>query len=184
MREKMNRKLCAIVVLMLTLSPTSVAFGQQADATIVTSAAQYHLGDKDQILMKVNVWGYVQKPGQYVVPRNTDLISLISFAGGPIDGADLAKVSIIRGGDQSLAYNNGHDATNGRSQKVPIIEANVKESLKTGEIWNIPILQAGDTVMIPQSRGHKIKGFFGLNSMFSVIAAFASVVVIMDRLAN
>lgn len=179
----MNRKLCAIVVLMLTLSPMSVAFGQQADATIVNSAAQYHLGDKDQILMTVNVWGYVQKPGQYVVPRNTDLISLISFAGGPIDGADLAKVSIIRGGEQSLAYN-GHDATNGRSQKVPIIEANVKESLKTGEIWNIPILQAGDTVLIPQSRGHKIKGFFGLNSMFSVIAAFASVVVIMDRLAN
>ena len=46
--------------------------------------AQYFLGTDDQLLIKVNVWGFVAKPGQYLVPSGTDLISLISFAGGPM----------------------------------------------------------------------------------------------------
>jgi len=46
--------------------------------------------------MLVNVWGYVQKPGRYEVPSSTDLIQLISYAGGPTEYADMQEVQLTR----------------------------------------------------------------------------------------
>jgi protein involved in polysaccharide export with SLBB domain len=38
--------------------------------------------------MQVNIWGFVKNPGRYEVPSSTDLIQLISFAGGPVQYAE------------------------------------------------------------------------------------------------
>lgn len=149
-------------------------------------ASQYYLGEKDEILMNVNVWGFVKRPGQYMVPRHTDLISLISFAGGPVEGADLKHVVIVRGGQLVEAtYNtDSYNAANAPESKVPILNVNVKEHLERGEISKIPVLQANDTIIVSQSSGHKVSKFFGFNSMFGVITAMASVALIVDRLSR
>jgi NADH:ubiquinone oxidoreductase subunit F (NADH-binding) len=47
--------------------------------------------------MEVNLWGYVRNPGRYEVPISTDLVELLSFAGGPTQGASLDDVKIVRG---------------------------------------------------------------------------------------
>lgn len=44
----------------------------------------------------MNIWGFVQKPGRYEVASSTDLIQLISFAGGPADYAKMDEVKITR----------------------------------------------------------------------------------------
>lgn len=141
-------------------------------------AARYYLGDRDQILININVWGYVQKPGQYLVPRKTDLISLISFAGGPREGANLSEVTIVRAGRIETDTGTGQ---NGKDGKVPILTVDIKHSLQSGEVSKIPLLQAGDTVMLSESGGSKFQKFLGFNSILSVIAATASIALIIDR---
>src|SRR3990172_4003904 len=166
----MLNKIVIFSFLSLVIFISDAAFSQdEAASGLLNRASQYHLGDKDQILMNVNVWGYIRRPGQYVVPRHTDLISLLSFAGGPIDGANLGKVRIIRAGealagDHSTNGNNGETGTDGGNGHVPIIEVNVKKYTELGTAKEIPILQAGDTVILPQTFGNKFESFLGLNS--------------------
>ena len=77
----------------------------------------------------------VKKPGLYIVPDNTDLLTLISSAGGPTENAKLSKIRIIRTteeGDQ-------------------VIWVNMKTYLETGDPDLIPVLKPGDTVVVSGS---------------------------------
>ena len=171
------------LILLLALVQTGVAQDVSLPSP-VSGAAQYTLGDKDQILMSVNVWGFVSKPGQYVVPRNTDLLSLISFAGGPTRGANLSKVSIVRTGAlirADVASKEGGPAFLEPAGKVPILEVDIKRHLASGEVGKIPILSAGDTILIPETGGSKFSKLLGLNSVVSIITALASVAIILER---
>ena len=61
-------------------------------------------GADNQLLIKVNVWGEVLKPGIVEVPDNTNLLSLISMAGGPTENAKLSKVKIVRNFSESKIF--------------------------------------------------------------------------------
>ncbi len=182
----MNRTVWFASVLLFSLFLNSVSgFGQDRQQLPIHSrAAQYHLGDKDQILMSVNIWGYVAKPGQYVVPRNTDLISLISFAGGPKEGANLSRVRIVRGGELATGQADPY-SVNGKPGKssagdarVTILNVDVKHNLSSGAVGAIPVLKGGDTVLVPQTFGSRFKNAVGISSLVGVIATAASVVLI------
>lgn len=110
--------------------------------------AQYFLGTDDQLLIKVNIWGFVAKPGQYLVPSDTDLISLISFAGGPRDGAKMSSIKLIR-------------TENSENLKTKIINVDVKKYTKNGEESLIPKLQPNDTIIVSGSTWHHIGNFLG-----------------------
>ena len=94
----------------LSLSGSALAQPAAESASDSPRGARYYLGDQDELLMKVNIWGYVRKPGQYMVPPDTDLISLMSFAGGPIEGAKIKSIKLIRsnGTFQRLTSTGGH----------------------------------------------------------------------------
>ena len=57
--------------------------------------ARYRVGPQDQILMPINIWGFVNRPGQYMVPYDTDLISVLSYAGGPQEDANIKSVTLM-----------------------------------------------------------------------------------------
>jgi NADH:ubiquinone oxidoreductase subunit F (NADH-binding) len=61
-----------------------------------SSAAYYYISKPGEITMPINVWGHVRNPGRYEVPISTDLIQLLSFAGGPMPEARLSAVKISR----------------------------------------------------------------------------------------
>ncbi len=90
------------------------------------------LAGTEQLKIKTYIWGQVQKPGLYIVPDNTDLITLISSAGGPTEVAKMGKLRIVRS----------------TAEGDKIIYVNLKKYLKTGNYDLIPILQPGDTVVI------------------------------------
>lgn len=125
------------------------------------TASQYYLerGTESKLMMKVNVWGAVQQPGSQYVPDGTDLISVLSAAGGPIEGAKLSKVRLVRNFD-------------GEKHNMVI---NVNRCLKKGELELLPELKPGDTVIVPKS-----KVSFGkfINVVYH-IAVIASVVTLM-----
>ena len=114
-------------------------------------AAQYYLGDRDQLLMAVNVWGFVSQPGQYMVPYDTDLIALLSYAGGPREEARIKSIKIIR--NQTTA----EDKTQGT-----VIEVDVKKFIKTGQLNLIPVLKPGDTVVVSGTTFHLAEKSFDI----------------------
>ena len=134
-----------LIVLSLLFVNSMLGFSQDQK---YPRGAQYFLGTDDQLLIKVNIWGFVAKPGQYLVPSDTDLISLISFAGGPRDGAKLSSIKIIRAKDSDKA-------------KDTILDINVKKYIKSGEESLIPQLQPGDTIIISGSKWYHFSNFLG-----------------------
>ncbi len=73
-------------------------FNQQTQSTNSFSdrPAQYILGSDDILLVNVNLWGHVQRPGIYSIPSAYSLIDLISSAGGPLKTARLSDVRVVR----------------------------------------------------------------------------------------
>jgi polysaccharide export outer membrane protein len=90
------------------------------------------LTETEQLKIKTYIWGQVRKPGLYIVPDNTDLLTLISLAGGPTEDAKLTKVKIVR------------PTTKGKK----VILVNLKKYMENGDSKMIPILKPGDTVIL------------------------------------
>jgi protein involved in polysaccharide export with SLBB domain len=62
----------------------------------VSAANYYYVSKPGEVTMELNIWGCVKTPGRYEVPASTDLIQLMSYAGGPTENAKLERVSITR----------------------------------------------------------------------------------------
>lgn len=86
----------------------------------------------EKLKMNTYILGQVTKPGLYVVPDDTDFLTLLALAGGPREDAKLTKIRIVR----PMA----------ESEKV--LWVNFKEYLETGDTELIPALQPGDTIVV------------------------------------
>ena len=94
--------------------------------------AEYISGDyPGAVMMKINLWGSVQRPGIHYVPAKTDLITLLSYSGGPTERAILDEVLIKRN-------TGGKDA---------VFEVDVEDILTSSKGKTIP-LEANDIVII------------------------------------
>ncbi len=131
---------------------------QSAQSQTMGQAAQYQLGSEDEVLVPINIWGFVEKPGQYLVPMNTDLISLLSFAGGPREGAKITNIRIVSGDANS---------------RMNIQEINVKKFLETGNTKLIPILKPRDTIVVKGTTFNWFREFISFISSLSFIGTFA-----------
>lgn len=60
--------------------------------------AYYNFASGSGCDIKVSIWGYVRNPGRYNIPCETNLLELLSFAGGPLEGAELDRLMIVRRG--------------------------------------------------------------------------------------
>jgi len=94
---------------------------------------QYYLGEANELLIRVNVWGRVEHPGQYFVPATTDLITLLSAAGGPTSRSRISDIRVVRGDPLGQGE---------------VLQVNVKKFLKTGDRRLIPDLKPEDTVIV------------------------------------
>lgn len=140
-------------------SSEKVEFNRGAQYYIIPPAAQ---GTKTELMMKVNVWGQVLKPGQYFVPDDTDLISLISYAGGPTENAKINSVRIIR--------------SNNSEKKV--LSVDIKKYTETADPSLIPVLMPGDTIIVSGSVFFLFSRFAGFVSQLAVVVNFMYLIVI------
>lgn len=107
--------------------------------------AQGHAGTSGdiyerEVLIEVQIWGQVNKPGRYRVPVATDVVALLSYAGGPTEDAALSRVKLVRG-----AYGTG------QTQKV-----NISKYTGKADRSLVPMLEQGDVVMVPSTMYHKM----------------------------
>ena len=118
-----------------------------------------------QLKIRTYIWGQVRNPGLYIVPDDTDLLTLISSAGGPTENAKLSKIKIIR--------------STVEGEKV--ITINLKEYLETGQAELIPILKPGDTVIVS---GSTYYAFTNAVNWLSQIAVILSVYIAISNVSK
>ncbi len=130
-------------------------FSQELPQTTIGQGdrpAQYILGDENVLLITVNLWGNVLKPGIYSIPSSFGIIDLLSSAGGPTRSARLNDIRIIR-----------------KNQEV--ISVDIEEYIKTGNSDLLVGLQPGDVIIVPGS----ISDIFG-----RVVAFMRDVAIIVN----
>lgn len=131
------------------------------------SAAYYYAAKPGELTMFVNLWGSVERPGRYEVSSSTNLIQLISYAGGPAEGAKLNRVRIIR----IMEDENGRFS----KQKLTIDLENL-ENVEYEDLELFP----GDTIVMANSSWPKIRDVIALTVGVATIGA--SIAVIYDIL--
>lgn len=159
------KKFLLIALLLVTLS---AVFGQIAGSAsypmmpTMNNASAYtysgSMSNEEKLKIYTYIWGQVLRPGLYIVPDDTDLLTLLSLAGGPSENAKLTKVRIIR--------------PTANSTKVILV--NLKAYMETGNEALIPILQPGDTVVVS---GTIFYAFTRVTDFLSKIAIALSIYV-------
>jgi hypothetical protein len=165
--KKQFLNLLFICVIVYYIIPEYSVWAQEVSGFSVRDrAAQYYLGSADELLVPVNIWGFVMKPGQYMVPNNTDLVSLLSYAGGPTENANINNIRIIR-----------NDPRRGNE----VWKINVKRFIETGDERLIPPLKPGDTIIVKGTAFHWITKFFEFVSRLTTIAQIFYFIAIAQK---
>ena len=126
------------------------------------SSERYFSNTDGQIMMKVNVWGHVERPGGHLVYDGIDFASLISIVGGPKPGANLKKIRLYR----EMPDQNG---------KI-VYNIDFDEFIKSGDRANFIKINPNDTILIPQKLSNSILKQIGtVNTFFSLIMIYLQI---------
>lgn len=148
------------VWILLLLSAAATASAQ----VVADGRSGYFLDtEHNRLQMEVHVWGEVLKPGSHRVMDDTDLVGLLSAAGGPSPQADLRHIKITRRGESSQ-----------------VLDVNLLRYLDQAGRMPLPPLRPGDTVRIGRNSGHRWGDALRTLSTIAVVAS--SFVYISDRL--
>ena len=146
-------------IMLLCLFLTSLSFGQSR------SAANYIVEDvPGELRINVNIWGYINYPGRYEIPISTNLIQLVTLAGGPKTHALMDEIMIYR------------VTSDGRRILVEV-DLEDPENINEAEV----ILRNEDTIVIDYS------AIITWNQIFSIIAtplAVAASILVLVREVN
>jgi hypothetical protein len=151
----MNSMRVTILLILLLGAGSALAQETPEQPRERAGASRYYIGKEDELLTPVNILGYVNKPGQYMVPNETDLVALVAFAGGFREDAKINNVKILRG-----------IATDGQPN---VLKVDLKKYFSTGNRKLIPRLMPDDTVIISGSRTVTIKNILDFTARVSVL---------------
>jgi hypothetical protein len=132
----------------------------------------YYYGQGQGVQIDVNLWGEVKQTGKMIVPYTTDIISLISLAGGPTPNAKLDEVRIIRYSMQDT------------TAVEKIIRINVEKFVETGEQSYFPILLRGDTVIVPGGALSALQSFVAVLQIITAVLQAVFLYVIINQNLN
>ena len=129
----------------------------------------YILGEEKRLEMVVHIFGEVARPGEYRVPDNTDVLQLISKAGGPNEFSKLNGVTVTRARPQGPAPAAGTDGHEASAQRI--LRVDLDAYLKKSSGVTLPVLQPGDVVVVPRNTFSKWKSVAGILRDVSVVAS-------------
>ncbi|HPG41392.1 MAG TPA: SLBB domain-containing protein [bacterium] len=137
----------------------------------------YIIGEDGKLQFTVHIWGEVERPGEYVVPDKTDLLELISKAGGPTEYSNLNNITITRGllryGGRELKLASVSSArlkANDLTGKM-VVKVNMKKILEKNDFNQLlPTLQPGDIVMIGRNNWYRWQTVVRVISQLAIVA--------------
>lgn len=110
------------------------------------------------ILMYVNVWGEVGRPGQHAVPEGADIPTVLSIVGGPTGEANLSKVRVNR----YITDDKGKQS----------YQVDMEKYLKDGDKTAFVELRPNDTIIVPEDKS------IDNTTIFQVIGVVLSIATI------
>lgn len=116
--------------------------------------------------MIVHIMGEVQKPGEYRVPDRTDVLELLSKAGGPTEYSSLSSVTVRR---VMSVEGTSTRASARREPKVSILKVDLKKAWNEVDGVPPPRLLPGDVVVVSRN------SWFGYKRMSTVVRDVAVV---------
>ena len=131
-----------------------------------SSASFYYLSKPGEVTMLINIWGAVRNPGRYEVPTSTNLVHLLSYAGGPTPDAELDEVRVTRSFSKDGVFTKSE------------IFVNLEDLAKTDE--SQLVLYAGDTIFLDQSRWDDIVTV--ITTAAIITTAITNVIIARERL--
>ncbi|OQY39857.1 MAG: hypothetical protein B6226_00975 [Candidatus Cloacimonetes bacterium 4572_65] len=144
-----------ILIIIISLVSTMILGQDMATGINNASAYSFSGSSEDQEQLKINayIWGEVKSPGLYLVPDNTDVLTLIALAGGPSDDARLQDIRIVR------SY----------GEQEETISIDLESYLNTGDKQYNFTLKPGDTVIVRGTFYRKFKDFVKFMSEIGII---------------
>lgn len=160
---KVKKLLLSLIIICMALPVIA-----QSNTSVTTSSsisAYSYEGNRsgvEKLKMNVYILGRVNKPGLYLVPDDTDFITLLALAGGPDEDAKLSKIRIIRPANNNLdteseakiiwinlskymeTADNKYLATSTQTTR----EIDVETGLETESVVYDLRLQPGDTIVV------------------------------------
>lgn len=181
----MKKKICSIALLVLisfahSLYAQGVFDGTRAGGGSVDGvqrASSYQVGSAEGIQIEVNLWGQVGRPGRFRAAYTTDLIALLSEAGGPTLNAKLDEVKIIRYVRQDTSRFSRGDS----SVVEKLVRVDLSKFVEYGEQSNIPPLYRGDTIIVP---GDALSVFQVFVNVIGSIASLINTAILIVTLTN
>ncbi len=112
----------------------------------------YLLGEERRLEMVVHVLGEVTRPGEYRVADDTNVLELLSKAGGGTQLSRMSEVTITRmtSEPENLASASESAIAHGGVKAQRVYRVNVEDILQ-GKSAEIPNLRPGDVVMVPRN---------------------------------
>jgi competence protein ComEA len=95
----LKRALAGIMSVVFLVSTTQMAYAQDfgllSDIKPPQQASEYIFrSSPKESLISVQLLGAVNKPGIYYIPANTDLLKLLTLAGGSTNGGDISEILV------------------------------------------------------------------------------------------
>jgi len=149
---------------------TELQVGSNTNLLRQNQGAFYDYSDPTSINIKVSVWGFVKYPGKYIIPVESNVYDLLSYAGGPTDDAHLDDLRIFRttaDSSQTMIKFNYNDM---------LWDENLKE------FKNAPGLEAGDILLVPGSDRLYFKDWAMLG--LSVMSVLISLSILILNIAQ
>jgi hypothetical protein len=135
-----------------------------------TQGGLFDYSDPAGFNIKVQLWGYVKYPGYYVVPANSNLNDILSYAGGPVLDAMMDDIRIYRktdAGNEELLKYNLDDLLWGDSLATQIV---------------FPKLFAGDVILVPGEPRYFVRE--DIQFFVSISLALATLAVLIISLTD
>lgn len=164
--------LFATVILTIAISFVNKGSVFAQNTQVVDQPSRYFIGTEEKMLLPVNILGLVQKPGQYMVPFRTDLISLIAYAAGFREGAKISEIKIVRNTKNTRGKSNGK-ANGGQRKRARVFTVDIKRYFEHGDQSQIPRLLPDDTVLVSGTAAQKVNKVFDFVSKLVILAQLA-----------
>lgn len=172
----MKKLLIILVVLILSQKyfaqqNTDIQVGSDPTSSRRGQAAYYDNSEPNAVNIKVSVWGYVRFPGRYLVPDYTTVKDLLSYAGGPADGAELEDLRLLKTLPDSSSS---------------LIKFNYNDLLWGDKLSNkyvkTPRLGVGDVLLVPGRPRLSARDY--LQMTLSVVSTVVSITVLVVNLTK
>jgi len=151
-----------IVLVILILS-----FGNIYPQEKESQLDQYQIGPGEKLMIQVHVWGEVARPGEYLVPDGTNVLELISRAGGPTAFANLKNITLTR--KEVPTFSKTASKREEAPYKKHIMRVNLTSYLNNDNSNSLPVLKPGDVVMVKQNTWYKWQTIIKVISQVAII---------------